>query len=94
VIGRVGIATGYGLGDLWVGVRVPVGARIFSMSSTSVLEPTQPSIQWVPGVKLPGRETNHYPPTRADVKKVWIYTSTPPYRSTLDIGVLGYIGIF
>jgi hypothetical protein len=35
---------------------------------------TQPSIQWVPGVlspavKRPGRK----------VKKMWIYTSTPPY---------------
>jgi hypothetical protein len=27
----VGIATGYGLDDQWVGVRVPVGKRIFSL---------------------------------------------------------------
>jgi hypothetical protein len=25
----VGIATGYGLDNLWVGVRVPVGSRVF-----------------------------------------------------------------
>jgi hypothetical protein len=32
-----------------------------------------------PGVKRPGRETDHSSPTSAKVKKVWIYTSTPPY---------------
>jgi hypothetical protein len=32
-----------------------------------------------PGVNLPGREADHSPPTSAEVKKTWIYTSTPPY---------------
>jgi hypothetical protein len=32
-----------------------------------------------PGVKRPGRESDHSPPTTAEVKKMWIYTSTPPY---------------
>jgi hypothetical protein len=41
-------------------------------------------IQWVPGalsmgVKQPVREADHSPPTSAEVKKMWIYTSTPPY---------------
>jgi hypothetical protein len=43
---------------------------------------TEPSIQWVrggevfsPGVKRPGREANHSPPSSAE--DVWIYTSTP-----------------
>jgi hypothetical protein len=31
------------------------------------------------GVKRPGREADHSPPTSAEVKKTWIYTSTPPY---------------
>jgi hypothetical protein len=31
-----------------------------------------------PGVKRPGREADHSP-TTAEVKKMWIYTSTPPY---------------
>jgi hypothetical protein len=31
-----------------------------------------------PGVKRPGREADHSPPS-AEVKKMWIYTSTPPY---------------
>jgi hypothetical protein len=74
----VGIATGYGLEDRGVGVQAPVGSRIFSTSST------QPPIQWVPGalsqgVKRPGREADHSPPANAEVKKMCIYTSTPPY---------------
>jgi hypothetical protein len=41
-------------------------------------------IQWVPGdispeLKRPGREAGHSPPTSAEVKKMWTYTSTPPY---------------
>jgi hypothetical protein len=57
------------------------------MSSTSsrlALEPTQPPIKWVsgtlsPGLKRPGLEADHSPPTIAEVKKTWIYTSAPPY---------------
>jgi hypothetical protein len=57
---------------------------LFSTSSRPALGPTQPRIQWVPGalsprVKKPGREADHWPPTSAEVKKTWIYTSTPPY---------------
>jgi hypothetical protein len=57
---------------------------LFSTSSRPVLGPTQPPIQWVPwaispGVKRPGREADHSPPTGAEVKNTWIYTSTPPY---------------
>jgi hypothetical protein len=42
------------------------------------------SAKWVPGslspgVKRPGREVDHSPPTSAEVKKVWIYTSAAPY---------------
>jgi hypothetical protein len=32
-----------------------------------------------PGVKRPGREADHSPPTSAEVKNTWLYTSTPPY---------------
>jgi hypothetical protein len=44
----------------------------------------EPTFQWVPeafslGVKWPGREVDHSPPISAEVKKTWIYTSTPPY---------------
>jgi hypothetical protein len=75
----VAIATGYGLGDRGVGVRVPVGSRIFS-------PPSIPDRLWGPpthptsaGVKQPGRETDHTPPTSAEVKKMWLYTTTRPY---------------
>jgi hypothetical protein len=80
----VRIATGYGLDDQGVGVRVPVGSRIFSTLSRPALGPTEPPIQWVPGaispgVKQQGREADHSPPASAEVKKMQIYTSTPPY---------------
>jgi hypothetical protein len=82
--GVVGIATGYGLDDWGVRVQVSVGSRIFSTSSRPALGLTQPPSQWVagafsPGIKRPGREADHSPTTSAEVKKIWIYTSTPPY---------------
>jgi hypothetical protein len=52
---------------------------LFSKSSRPALGSTQPSIQWVSEVKRPGREADHSPPTSAEVKKMWIYASTPPY---------------
>jgi hypothetical protein len=57
---------------------------LLSTLSRPTLVFTQPPIQWVPGalssrVKRPGRESDHSPPTSAEVKKMWIYTSTPPY---------------
>jgi hypothetical protein len=82
----VGIATGYGLNDRGVGVRVPVGSRIFS-------PPCRPDRLWgphsllsneyawtlSPGIKRPLREADHSLPTTADVKKSCVYTFTPPY---------------
>jgi hypothetical protein len=55
---------------------------LFLTSSAPPMGPTQSPIQWVtggssPGVKRPGREADHSPPTSVDVKKMWIYTSTP-----------------
>jgi hypothetical protein len=38
-----------------------------------------PPIRWVPGVKRQGRGAHHSPLTSAEVKEMWIYTSTPPY---------------
>jgi hypothetical protein len=57
---------------------------LFSKSSRAGLGSTQPSIHWVPGalypgVKSPGREADYLPPASAEVKKMWIYTATPPY---------------
>jgi hypothetical protein len=31
-----------------------------------------------PRVKRPGRESDYSPPASAEVKKIWIYTATPP----------------
>jgi hypothetical protein len=81
----VGRATGYGLDDRGVWVRVPVESRIFS-------SPSRPDRLWGPhnllsygygalsaGVKRQGREADHSPPTSGEIKKMFIYTSTPPY---------------
>jgi hypothetical protein len=78
----VDIATGYGLDDRRVGVQVLVRARIFSISSRLALVPSQPPIQWVPGalswgVKQPGCEADHSPPTSAKVKNVDLYVHSP-----------------
>jgi hypothetical protein len=56
----------------------------FSTSSRPALGSTQPPIQWVPGdispdLKRLERDADHSPPSSAEVKKTWIYTSTPPY---------------
>jgi hypothetical protein len=82
----VGIATGYGLDNQGVGVRVLVGARIYTF-------PCHPDPLWGPprllsnvyggalslGIKRPKREADHSPPTSAEVKKTWVYTSTSLY---------------
>jgi hypothetical protein len=34
---------------------------------------------YFPGRKRPGREADSSPPASAEVKKMWIYVSTPPY---------------
>jgi hypothetical protein len=81
-----GIATGYGLGDRGVGARFP-------MESIIVFSSRRPDRLWgprsllfsgyrgdvSPGLKRQGREADHLPPTSAEVKKLWIYTSTPLY---------------
>jgi hypothetical protein len=50
----------------------------------TALGSTQPPIQWVPGalslgVKRPGREADHSPPSNTEVKNACSYTSTPQY---------------
>jgi hypothetical protein len=57
------------------------------MTSRLVLGPTQLPIQWVLGaiplgVKRPGRKADHSPADSAEVKKMWIYTSTLPFAFT------------
>jgi hypothetical protein len=43
-----------------------------------ILTPTSTSALPL-GVKLPAREADHSPPSSAEFKNVWSYTSTPPY---------------
>jgi hypothetical protein len=83
---RIGIPTGYGLEELRGRSSSPARVKnfLFSTLSRSALGFTQPPIQRVPGalspgVKRPGREADHSPPASAEVKKMWVYTFTPPY---------------
>jgi hypothetical protein len=83
----VGIALGYGLDDRVLGFdhRLELGIFLFATVSRTALGTTQPPIQLVPRtlpleVKLPGREADHSPPSSAEFKNVWRYTSTPPIR--------------
>jgi hypothetical protein len=58
---------------------------LFTTVSRTALGPTQPPIQWVPGalslgIKQPERQADHLPPSTAEVKNAWSYTSIPPIR--------------
>jgi hypothetical protein len=71
----------HGLEDRVVGVRVQVGSNIFSSPGSGAHPAYQMGTGGAhsPGVKRPGRQSDHSPPTSAKFKKTWIYTSTPPY---------------
>jgi hypothetical protein len=66
----------YGLDDRAIGVLFSAGQRIFPVASVSrpALGPTQPPVQWVPGVlspgvkARPGRDADHSPPSSAEVE--------------------------
>jgi hypothetical protein len=81
----VGIALGYGLDDRGSMVRFPARLEIFLFTTAfrTALGPTQLPIQWVPGalplgVKRPGREADHSPPSSAEVKEcVELYLHSP-----------------
>jgi hypothetical protein len=67
----VGIATEYRLDYQGIAVRTSIGSR-------------QAPIHWVPGDRSPRlkrleREDDRSPPNSAEIKKMWVYTSTPPY---------------
>jgi hypothetical protein len=72
---------------LWTGrpgFNTRQGQGIFLFATTvsrPILEPIQP-IKWElgalsPRVKRPAREADHSPPSSAEVKNAWSYTSTP-----------------
>jgi hypothetical protein len=56
-----------------VGVRVPYHPASSPIGTERFLQGTGG------GVKRQEREADYSLPTGADVKKTWIYTSTPPY---------------
>jgi hypothetical protein len=91
----VGIASAYGLDDRGVGFRVPVGSRILSSPRLDRLWGPPNLLSngyrrlFPPGVKLQVHEADQSPPASAEVKKMWIYTSTPPYsQGQLDLFTL------
>jgi hypothetical protein len=58
---------------------IPEGLRKITKTSVGITGvPTEIWSQY-PEVKQPGRESDHSPQTRVQVRKMWIYTSTPPY---------------
>jgi hypothetical protein len=77
-------SAGYGLDDPWFDSWRGLGIFLFITTSRPSLGPTQPPIQWVPGavslgVKRPGHEADLSPPSSAEVKNAWRYSSTPQY---------------
>jgi len=57
---------------------------LFATASRPALGSTQSRIEWVPGLsspglKRPGREADYSPPSSAEVKNAWSYTSILQY---------------
>jgi hypothetical protein len=75
-------ATGWTIGVLGFDSRQEMGIFLITASRTA-LRPTQPPIQWVPGalslgVKRPGREADHSPPSSAEVTECMeLYLHSP-----------------
>jgi hypothetical protein len=71
------------IGVLGFGSRRGLGIFLFTTASRTAMGPTQPPIQWVPkvlslGVKRPGLEADHSPPSSAEVKEsVELYLHSP-----------------
>jgi hypothetical protein len=71
------------IGFLGFDSRQELGISPFTTTSRTNLGPTQPPIPWVPGalslgVKRPGREADHSPPSSTEVKEcVELYLHSP-----------------
>jgi hypothetical protein len=77
------------VGVLGFDFRRGLGIFLFTTASRTALGPTQPPIQWEPGaftlgVKRPGREADHSPPSNAEVKvcvELYLHSpNTPSWR--------------
>jgi len=80
----IGIATRYGLDGPGIESR---WGRGFPHPSRPALGPTQSPIASFPGVKRPGRGTDHPPPSSAEVKeRVELYRCSPSRPSWLVLG--------
>jgi hypothetical protein len=84
VVGEKEFATNWTIGVLRFDSRRGLGIFLFTTAFRTGLGSTQPPIQWVPGalslgVKRPGREADHSPPSIVEVKNAWSYTTTPQY---------------
>jgi hypothetical protein len=81
------MATGYRLDDLGSRVQFQMGAGNISLqhhflNGSGANPASYPMIQQVPGVlspgvKQPGHEADHSPPTSAEVKNVELYLHSP-----------------
>jgi hypothetical protein len=75
---------GWMIGVLGFDSERGLGIFLFTTASRTALGPTQPPIQWVRGalslgVKQPGREDDHSPPSSAEVTMSW---AIPPLPNT------------
>jgi hypothetical protein len=75
---------GWKIGVLGFDSRRGLGIFLFTTASRTAVKLTQPPIQWATGalslgIKPPGREADHSPPSSAEVKNAWSYTSIPQY---------------
>jgi hypothetical protein len=68
---------GYGLDDR--GLPLGRGREFFSSPPRQdrLWGPPSPLYSGYPGGKRPGREADHVPPSSAEVKNAWSYTSIP-----------------
>jgi hypothetical protein len=75
--------TGWTIGVLGFDSRRELGIFLFTTAFRTALRPTQPPIQGVSGalslgIKRPGREADHSPPCRAEVKEFMeLYLHSP-----------------
>jgi hypothetical protein len=82
-----------------LGLNSQLGQEIFLFAASRLAQgPAQPPAQWVagalsPGVKWPGNEANHAPPSSAEVRKAWSYTFTPPYIFMMWCLIIYYHGL-
>jgi hypothetical protein len=61
-------------------ILLKIFSFIHCVQTASGAHPVSYPMAYSLGVNLPGREADHSPPSSAEVKNAWSYTSTPPLR--------------